>query len=96
VGPNSDDLVSWLETWLDSHADGEWEHSHGLRIDTLDNPGWLITVDLSEEASVKPSAWERSDTDWLRATVNDGTLTVACGVRCLREALEFVRATISR
>lgn len=34
--------VSALERWYASQCDDNWEHSYGIRIDTLDNPGWRI------------------------------------------------------
>ncbi len=30
------------------HCDGDWEHSYGITIDTLDNPGWKVSIDLSD------------------------------------------------
>jgi hypothetical protein len=37
-----------LAHWYKSNCDGDWEYSFGLTIDTLDNPGWSITVDLDD------------------------------------------------
>ena len=39
-------LISFLESWYHSNCDGEWEHEFGLKIDTLDNPGWSVEIDL--------------------------------------------------
>jgi hypothetical protein len=36
------DIVEWYQR----HCDDSWEHQHGIRLETLDNPGWLLTVDL--------------------------------------------------
>ena len=30
-----------------SECNGIWEHSYALKIGTLDNPGWTLTVDLT-------------------------------------------------
>ena len=35
-----------LIAWYVAQCDGEWEHRHGIKLETLDNPGWLLTVDL--------------------------------------------------
>jgi hypothetical protein len=32
--------------WYQSHCDNSWEHHYGVRLETLDNPGWQLTVDL--------------------------------------------------
>jgi hypothetical protein len=39
-----------LQRWYESHCDDEWEHAHGVRIGTLDNPGWSIEVNLDGTA----------------------------------------------
>jgi hypothetical protein len=36
-----------LQAWYAAQCDGDWEHQHGVRIETLDNPGWLVTVELA-------------------------------------------------
>jgi Immunity protein 53 len=30
------------------HCDGDWEHSSGVSIGTIDNPGWSLDVELAE------------------------------------------------
>src|SRR5918994_1076194 len=47
------DLLGWLERWYQEQCDGEWEDDCGLTIETLDNPGWLVSVDLRH---VEPEA----------------------------------------
>ena len=36
-----------LQRWYDAHCDGDWEHTYGVKIETLDNPGWNIVIDLA-------------------------------------------------
>lgn len=40
------DAFGRLEQWYREQCDGEWEHAYGIRIETLDNPGWSLVVDL--------------------------------------------------
>ena len=35
-----------LQHWYQKQCDGHWEHRYGVTIQSLDNPGWLLTVDL--------------------------------------------------
>ena len=42
------DSVSWLMQWYLSRCDGDWEHTYGIDIGNLDNPGWSLEIDLSE------------------------------------------------
>lgn len=39
--------LSKLIEWYSSHCDGEWEHGYGVSLTTLDNPGWLLRVNLA-------------------------------------------------
>jgi hypothetical protein len=41
------DNFSWLEDWYTAQCDGEWEHQSGVKIDTLDNPGWIVQINLN-------------------------------------------------
>ncbi len=36
-----------LQAWYAAHTDGVWEHSYGVEISTLDNPGWAVRLDLA-------------------------------------------------
>jgi hypothetical protein len=37
-----------LEAWYQSQCDGDWEHCFGLKIETLDNPGWKVVIELDD------------------------------------------------
>jgi hypothetical protein len=39
-----------IQRWYAAQCDGEWEHGSGVKIDSLDNPGWLIRIDLAGTA----------------------------------------------
>jgi hypothetical protein len=40
--------VAELRHWYATQTDGDWEHSYGIRIATLDNPGWSVDIDLDD------------------------------------------------
>ncbi|HEX4854251.1 immunity 53 family protein [Arenimonas sp.] len=40
-----DSLVQ-LQKWYLSQCNDDWEHGYGVRIETLDNPGWSFDIDL--------------------------------------------------
>lgn len=59
--------------------DGEWEHSYGVEIGTLDNPGWRVKVDL-EATELKSRRFQRhevhrSEDDWCVTWVDDAPST---------------------
>jgi hypothetical protein len=68
------DLFIRLQNWYKINCNGIWEHSHGLRIANIDNPGWEVTIDL-EETPVENAVFEKSfdlgEEDWLDIKVKD-------------------------
>ncbi|MFO0948082.1 MAG: immunity 53 family protein [Planctomycetota bacterium] len=43
---NPADRTVRLQQWYESQCDGQWEHAYGVSIESLDNPGWLVRIDL--------------------------------------------------
>ena len=41
-------IVRELQHWYGAECNGDWEHSYGIVIETLDNPGWSVVIDLNE------------------------------------------------
>lgn len=41
-------VITELQRWYHSQSNGDWEHCYGVKIDTLDNPGWQLSIDLEE------------------------------------------------
>jgi hypothetical protein len=35
-----------LQQWYLKQCDGEWEHRCGVKIESCDNPGWWVKIDL--------------------------------------------------
>ena len=35
-----------IDEWFKTLVNGEWEHHNGIKIETTDNPGWMITINL--------------------------------------------------
>jgi len=87
--------LTWLQDWYASHCNGKWEHSWGIKIDNIDNPGWMVTIDLREtELSEKifPDVRiERSETDWIQCSVKEFQFRILCGPKNLEEALLIFR-----
>jgi len=41
-------ILSRLTKWFDEQCNGDWEHHYGIKIETLDNPGFLIKIDIKD------------------------------------------------
>lgn len=80
-----------LQRWYARQCDGDWEHSHGVRLDTLDSPGWMLTVDLVGTeltgSSLPRSRVDRSDVDWVQSEVLSDKYIACGGVFNLQEIL---------
>jgi len=37
-----------LQNWFKAQCNGEWEHKLGVEIETCDNPGWIVNIDLKD------------------------------------------------
>jgi Immunity protein 53 len=63
------DAIEFLQAWYHAQTNGEWEHARGVTIETLDNPGWRVTIDLLDTPlagiAMAPIRLEKSPLDWL-------------------------------
>jgi hypothetical protein len=71
-----------LEEWYQRQCDGQWEHDHGLSVQSTDNPGWWVKVDVKGTSlatlpfervaeNVDAEGWQRGGR-WLDCRVRDG------------------------
>jgi len=85
--------ISALQKWYAAQCNGEWEHGYGVRIDTLDNPGWLVKIELhgtkKQDTALARVALTRSQDDWISYSVEKEEFQVACGPKNLSEAIDI-------
>ena len=64
-----------IQKWYASNCDGYWEHSFGVHIGTLDNPGWDVTVNLKdtnlENKPFEAFQYEASEERWIHCRVEE-------------------------
>ncbi|MET9057189.1 immunity 53 family protein [Streptomyces antibioticus] len=93
--PDTSGELGWLQHWYEAQCDGDWEHEWGVRIATLDNPGWTVHIDLEETSLTgrpyTPVNVRRSDSDWVMAKVSDDAFEASCGPLNLDETLRLFR-----
>ena len=92
--------IAGLEDWYADLCNGDWEHTGGIKIETLDNPGWCITV------TYDPHEPEPESINWLLEHYSNPekpifvkydreklTLEVLCeGTHTLADAMRMVLA----
>lgn len=83
--------LKWIQEWYLQNCDGDWEHCNGINISTLDNPGWMVDIDLSdtnlEEREFQVVDIERNDCDWVYCNVSDNIFHGNGGPNNLEEIL---------
>ncbi|MBK0404959.1 immunity 53 family protein [Adhaeribacter sp. BT258] len=67
-------LIERIQNWYKNNCNGDWEHEFGIKIGTLDNPGWAVTIELNntslEEGKIFKQ-YEKAEDDWLSVKVED-------------------------
>jgi hypothetical protein len=91
----TDHPLSFMTGWFADHCDGDWEHDLGIRLATLDNPGWALDVSIGDtELAGAATEWHRndkSDLEWLHWRSTGEMFEARCGVADLPRALEAFR-----
>lgn len=93
------DLIKRLQKWYISECNGDWEHTYGVQIGTLDNPGWIVDINLNDTAlenvpfsPVKYGVGAESiedDGDWLSCEVDNKVFKGRGGPEKLDEILKI-------
>ena len=91
------DALTQLQHWYLDQCDEDWEHSYGVRIDTLDNPGWRLEIDLADtdllERPFEPIHYgmfedaETSGIEWIHCKVEGGKFMATGGPLKLEEII---------
>lgn len=66
--------LCWLAEWYAAQANGVWEHDYGVKIDTLDNPGWDLRIDVTDtalQAASLPLEEHENGDHWMRIWKNE-------------------------
>ena len=87
------DAVSRLCSWYERQCTNDWHEDHGIRIDTLDNPGWSLKIDLKGtplyERNFQEIQIERSQHDWILARKNGDIFESFGGPMALDEMIKI-------
>lgn len=81
------DLLKVLQQWYQSKCDGTWEHMYGVEIDTLDNPGWTVSLTGETDKKSMNIFVDRSEGNWLSVKSFDDNFVAYGGINNLEEIL---------
>jgi hypothetical protein len=71
----NNNIFDLLQNWYLIQCNEDWKHEFGIKIDTLDNPGWLVIIDLKETDCENKLFTEIdrqiNETNWIQCDVKD-------------------------
>ncbi len=84
-----------MEEWYLNQCNEEWEHSFGVSIGTLDNPGWEIKVDLKNTKyfGIEKFEYEEKINDkneWISIKKESDKIVGFCGPKKLDEMINKI------
>ena len=41
------EITDWIQNWFKNNCDGDWEKAEVILINTTENPGWEVEIDIS-------------------------------------------------
>jgi hypothetical protein len=86
-------LLKRLQDWYASMCNDDWEHTYGVFISNIDNPGWSLKVELKDtylyDVKFEDMKVQRNDeNDWVLCKVEDGNFQGYGGTCNLSELIE--------
>ena len=89
-------ILQWLQWWYLAHCDDVREHDHGIDIDTLDNPGWRVRIDLNRTELYGrkldlPLTSRENKNDWIQVKCDGEIFEGFGGANNLEEILAVFR-----
>jgi hypothetical protein len=87
-----DILLTRIQNWYKTNCNNDWEHTFGFSIQTIDNPGWIVKIDLSDTPLENLQFEMKIDNgrfDWILIKTEDNIFEAACDPSKLNEVLRM-------
>ena len=85
--------ISLLEKWYAARCNGTCEHGYGVKIDTIDNPGWTVRIGLrgtaKENSRLERVKIDRTEDNWIHYWIEKSEFHMRCGALNLSEAIQL-------
>ena len=87
--------ILWLQKYFDECCNDDWEHTYQIKIETLDNPGWLVDINLEDtnfkNAPFKEIQIDNNDNNWLLCRIENNIFKGRGGVNNLEDIITIFR-----
>ena len=91
-------MLKWIENWYGSQCNGDWEHNYGIKIETIDNPGWKVEIDFNDTGlsyeNVPWKLYENSENDWIGIKIKNNKFYSSGDPAKLNKILELFKFLI--
>lgn len=80
------DVLKGIQEWFQKQCDGEWEHFRGITLESCDNPGWWLKIDLKgtnlenkkfKEIKIGDFSLNMPEPPWIHLYVENGVFNGA-------------------
>ncbi|MBP5786221.1 MAG: immunity 53 family protein [Kiritimatiellae bacterium] len=96
--PQSVDILKEIQEWFQNQCDGEWEHARRITLESCDNPGWWLKIDLQgtnlenkefKEIKTGDFSVNMPEPPWIHLYVENGVFNGAGDVMQLKNILRY-------
>ena len=85
------DQLKKLMEWYSCQCNGDWEHQYGICLQTIDNPGWQLEIDLSETIlcgrEFPDFKLENGEEDWYFCRVRNEKFEGFCSINRIEDVM---------
>jgi hypothetical protein len=87
--------LEWLEDWYQRQCDGDWEHTQGIRLESLPRRGWRLTISLEGTSAqdIVPNRlnFGTSGEEWIDCSISEARFEGAGDPRRLEQIIGVFR-----
>ena len=69
--------IEIIEMWYRGRCDGNWEHDYGFTLESTDNPGWLVTMDMDPVDLSEVIGWREGIERTVNVRMSDGKIRIS-------------------
>ena len=88
-------MINWIENWYNSQCNGDWEHDYGIKIATVDNPGWSIEIDFNntilKHSDIPWELYQKSENNWIGFKIENNKFYSSGDPKKLNKILEIFK-----
>lgn len=88
-------LLDWIQNWFFKQCNGDWEHQYGITIETVDNPGWYIVINLNDTICQNRDftmiEMDNGEMDWYFCLTKNNNFEASCSPKHLNTVLKHFK-----